>query len=257
MIHVAVLLRQYLELIASGKKSVECRLTQQARAPYEQIEPGDRIYFKQSSGPYRLTAIADHVLFESELTPSRIREVKRDYNDLIQGEADFWKAKKSSNYLSLIWLRDVEHIDTGPGIRPLQGLAWYVLPSATSDEEAGVTDTASPASAHADGPARLSFAVAITEGNIRNRSLYVTSVIDHFPAWTMGGNNRNESGRPITLMLRDGPTFQTDIVESRRLFRSRKHWGNWFDQMEAQPGDWVVFTPLDAATYFVGFRKGG
>jgi hypothetical protein len=72
LIHIAVLIQPYLDFILQGKKTVESRLTMQARDPFDNIEKGERIYFKQSSGPYRATAIADQVLFEDNLTPRRI-----------------------------------------------------------------------------------------------------------------------------------------------------------------------------------------
>ena len=255
MIHVAVLLRPYIDLIAAGRKTVECRLTKQARAPFDQIESGDRIYFKQSSGPYVLTAITDHVLFERDLTPKRVLELKRNYNDQICGHDDFWQLKRDAKFITLVWLRDVEPIKTGPGLQPLQGAAWAILPEPDA-RTSSADDDNEDATAEPPSPPPLSFSVEITKGNIRNRSLYVTDVIDHFPKWAFGGRNKRLAAKPITLMLRKGPTFQTDIVKDRNLFRSRKHWGPWYDTMNAKPGDHVVFTPLDEATYFVGFRPG-
>lgn len=255
MIHVAVLLKPYIDLIRTGEKTVECRLTKQARAPYDRIETGDRIYFKESAGPYHLSAIADHVLFEDRLTPGRIREIRRDYNELIRGDKDFWQWKRDSRYLTLVWLREVEAIDTGPGIRPLQGVAWFILPDGR--EETPRSEVRPHKRAAQVGPSRspaLSFSVPITEGNLRNNSLYVTRAIDRFPAWSVGGRNRAEAAQPITLLLRDGPTVQTDIVGPRKLFRSR-HWGAWFEQVGAQPGDHVVFTPIDESTYHVGLTR--
>src|SRR5262245_20163342 len=114
MIHIAVLLKPYLDLVLSGRKTVECRLTRQARDPYERIEAGERIYFKQSAGPYGVTAVVDHVMFESGLTPKRLQEIRRDYNDEIRGDASFWNYKRNSLFCSLIWLKDVQPIDNGP-----------------------------------------------------------------------------------------------------------------------------------------------
>ena len=42
MIHVAIMMKRYLDLVLDGTKTVECRLTRQARAPYEAIEPGEK-----------------------------------------------------------------------------------------------------------------------------------------------------------------------------------------------------------------------
>src|SRR5688572_27369686 len=106
MIHIAVLLKPYLDLILRGRKTIESRLTHQARDPYERIEPGECIYFKISAGPYGATATAEHVIFEDNLTPKRISEIRRDYNDRICGDAAFWNWKRTSRFATLIWLKD-------------------------------------------------------------------------------------------------------------------------------------------------------
>jgi ASC-1-like (ASCH) protein len=179
MIHIAVLLKPYLDLLLAGKKTVECRLTKDARDPYENIEPGERIYFKQSSGPFAATATVEHVMFENNLLPKRVKELQRDYNDLICGEQAYWDWKRESRYCTLIWLKDVAPIDNGPQIRPLQGVAWLTLeeePAWRRMETAKV-----PKSELFDGRAKpqaatnRSFQIEVTEGNVRNNSLYVTS----------------------------------------------------------------------------------
>jgi ASC-1-like (ASCH) protein len=244
MLHVAVLHKKYLDLILAGEKTVECRLTVQNRAPYQAVEPGQRIYLKQSAGPYRAMAVAEHVLFESNLSPKRLREIQRDYNHLICGDAEHWQAKANSKYLSLIWLNQLQAIDTGPLIRPMQGAAWMVL-----DEEPAWRRN-QPAIGDAG-----SFAIEITEGNLRNNSLYVTKVWQRFPPWAIGGTSQASAARPLTLMLHDGPTVQTDIVGPRKLLRTRV-WGKWFAKHGAQAGDRVVFTPHgETGTYLVGLAR--
>jgi hypothetical protein len=248
MIHVAVLLKPYLGLILAGEKTVECRLTLQARAPFEMIEPGDRIYLKQSAGPYRGMATAEHVICEGGLTPQRIDELKRDYNHLIRGPDFWWKQRRNGRFITLIWLADVQPIDIGPDIRPLQGAAWIVL------EEEPAWRKLQPVRTAATGHNSGSFHIEVTDGNLRNNSLYVTKVFDRFPPWSIGGRNRQEIGRLMTLILHDGPTVQSDIVGPRKLMRSRV-WGTWFRRHGAKPGDRVVFTPVDDGTFFVGLSR--
>ncbi len=241
MIHIAVLLKPYLDLVLAGEKTVECRMTRQARAPYQAIEPGDRIYLKQSAGPYRGVAVADHVLFECDLTPKRVREICRDYNSMICGTEEVWQEKLHSRYITLIWLRDVQPIDTGPAIRPLQGAAWM-----TFHEEPPW---------RRPQPVERSFSIEVTPGNLRNNSLYVTKVLKRFPAWTHGGATRETAAKPMTLVLHDGPTVQTDIVKPRKLLRTRI-WGDWFQRHGVKPGDRVVFTPDgDGKTFYVGLAR--
>lgn len=242
MQHVAVLLKPYLDLVLAGQKTVECRLTRQPLAPFEQVEPGERIWFKQSAGPFRATAVAGHVIFEDNLTPAKVARLRRDYNDLICGEAHFWKLKSASRYCTLIWLADVQPIDAGPKIRPLQGLAWLGI------EDGAIQRPGPPIRARK--AADDSFAVQITAGNIRNNTLYVTSVLDRFPAWAVGGPKKRHAAKPVTLVLQDGPSVRTDIVGRRKLVRARM-WGRWYRRLGARPGDRVVFTPVDESTYLV------
>jgi ASC-1-like (ASCH) protein len=240
MIHVAVLMKPYLERVLRGEKTVECRLTRQARAPFESIEHGERIYFKQSSGPYRAVATAAHVMFEYNLTPQRVQQLRADYDDAILGDDAFWDAKADSRFATLIWLEHVQPVSEGPAIRPLQGLAWVSL----EEEPAWRRE-------HGGGD---SFIIEITPGNLRHGTLYVTHVLDRFPDSARGGATKHEAADPVTLMLHDGPTVQTDIVQTRKLLRTRI-WRSWFDEHGARPGDRVVFTPVDEKTYFVGLSR--
>ena len=241
MLHVAVLLKPYLDAVLDGRKTVECRLTIQPRVPYDAIEPGERIYFKQSSGPYRATAIADHVIFENDLTPKRVKQLQRDYNDLVCGEPRFWKAKRNSRFATFIWLKDVQAIDTGPALKPLQGVAWVKLDETPSWKM--------------PKPTVDSFQTELTQGNLRNNSISVRNIIDRFPRHSIGGPTRREAADLLTLILHNGPTIETDIVGSKGILRKRT-WGTWFKKHGAKPGDQIVFTPVDETTYFVAIARG-
>ena len=253
MVHIAVLLKPYLDLIIAGRKTIECRLTMQARDPYERIEAGERIYFKQSAGPYGATAVVEHVIFEDRLSPKRVLEIKRDYNEQICGDQAFWNYKRNSGFCTLIWLKDVAPIDTGPQIRPLQGVAWLCLEDDPAWRRVDV-----PTNQKNDSRSLFSagsFFVQVTVGNLRNNSLYVTEAIDLFPRWTFGGKSKGDAAKPITLMLHEGPTVRTDIVGPRNMLRTRV-WGTWFKAHGVKAGDRVVFTPVDESTYFVGLARG-
>jgi len=129
--HVAILWPQYIRLILSGKKTVESRLTITSRPPYRAIEPGDRIYFKASSGPFMATAVAAKVEFHEGLTPDKIDALRKRHNDAVCGDAEFWERKRGSRYATFIKLRDVKPItdSDAPKIMPSRGLAWFVIDS--------------------------------------------------------------------------------------------------------------------------------
>ena len=129
---------------------------------------------------------------------------------------------------------------TGPAIRPLQGLAWLTLDDA-------------PIWGKRKRPEQ-SFHVELTLGNLRNNTVYVTGTIGRFPTSSVGGRTRAQAADPLTLILHDGPTVETDIVGPRNMLRTRV-WGSWFKRHGAQPGDCVVFTPVDESTFFVALAR--
>lgn len=254
MLHVAVLMRQYIDLLLQGTKSVECRLTQTAREPFESIEAGDRVFFKQSSGPYRATALVEHVHFERDLTPQRIREVRRDYNDLIRGEKSYWSWKRDARYLTLIWLKEVEPTARGPVIPELRGRAWVCLSDGVGVAPPRIGSRAPVMTPGANESPDAPFAVTLTAGNLRNGTLYITGSEDRFPEDAFGGATREDAGLPLTLILRDGPMVETDVVGPKKLIRSRI-WRTWYRRVEAAPGDRVVFTPAGSRLYFVDLAR--
>src|ERR1700686_1163065 len=50
-IHLAVLVEPYLSLILDGKKTIESRFSTNRHAPFEQVQRGDVLILKRSSGP--------------------------------------------------------------------------------------------------------------------------------------------------------------------------------------------------------------
>ena len=55
--HLVILKKPYLEAILSGRKTIESRFTKTKRPPFGQIEAGDRLFLKLSSGPVCGTAV--------------------------------------------------------------------------------------------------------------------------------------------------------------------------------------------------------
>ena len=108
--HIAILKRKYLNLILTGQKSLECRLTRTPCPPFDCIAPGETVHLKESSGPVRAQAVVDHVLFFRDLTPEDIRKIYRDYDDQIRAETDFWQSRLDCQYCTLVWFRDIEKI---------------------------------------------------------------------------------------------------------------------------------------------------
>ncbi len=134
--HLAVLHRQYLDLVLSGEKTIESRLTKTRRAPFGKIATGDTIYFKQSSGPIRAVATAGKVVTLTDLNPQRVCEIRDQYNDQIGGNRAAWERRMQSKYGTLIWIENVIPTGEGPVVPPLFGAAWVCNP-----QERAVTST--------------------------------------------------------------------------------------------------------------------
>lgn len=127
MNHVAIVHREYVDAILDGSKTIEARLARVRCAPYEKIQPGDRIYIKQSSGPYRASAIATKVRYFDELTPSKVRAIRKQYNGAIGGRESYWANKRDARVATLLWLGEVKPVTLGPRIPKMHGRAWLVL----------------------------------------------------------------------------------------------------------------------------------
>ncbi len=173
MLHVAILLKPYIQLILSGAKTLESRLTVTPRTPYRRIAPGERIYFKASSGPYMATAIAGAVEFHENLTPSRIEALRRRHNAAVRGQPEYWKFKRSSRYATFIRLRDVRATSTGPEMPPSRGPAWFTLPE--------------PTTAPKPAPLPEAFDIKLTRSAFTTRVLRVPLRIHRFDSSVYGG----------------------------------------------------------------------
>ena len=109
--HTAILKRHYLNLILSGEKQIECRLTRIPCPPFRRIEAGETVLLKESSGPMRGEAVVEKVEFFENLTSEEIGEIQGKYNEQIMGAPDYWTSRGDCRYCSLIWLRDVRAIE--------------------------------------------------------------------------------------------------------------------------------------------------
>jgi hypothetical protein len=126
--HVAILLRRYLEAILRGEKTIEARLARTRQAPFNRVRTGDRLWLKESSGPFRASAIVERVVFHDDLTPARLRMIRARHGSAIGGAPEFWIQKRAARCATLLWLADVREVSEGPRYRHIPGgRAWYVL----------------------------------------------------------------------------------------------------------------------------------
>lgn len=124
--HLAILKRLYLDAILEGKKTIEARLTKTKRQPFGQIDVGDFIYLKRSSGSICATARVAAVKTYENLTRLEIGKIKKLYNKEICGNQSYWQSKSDCSYALLIWLEDVKKI-SAVNISKKDQRAWVVL----------------------------------------------------------------------------------------------------------------------------------
>ncbi|MEX0776133.1 MAG: ASCH domain-containing protein [Phycisphaeraceae bacterium] len=255
--HVAILLSRYIRLILAGQKTVESRLTIRPIPPYRAIAPGDRIWFKASSGPYMASATARRVEFHEQLTPARIGALKKRYNGVVRGDDAYWQWKQHSKYATFVTLAEVNPTCQGPPIRS-SGIAWFVLPL-----ECGGCDAAFACGGAAVAPRRAkavsrspqskmaAFDVVLTAGALRNNYVRVPPREHRFPDAHYGGKTQKEAGKPLRLILPGGDWVDTDIVRPHML--RWRGWGKLFAQHDVTAGDVARFVQVAPGKYRVTF----
>ncbi len=114
MHHLAILdkKRKLLEKIISGEKSIESRWYKLKKTPYGMIKAGDTVYFKDSGDSVRVKATVHKVLFFSDMTREKYKEIIDTYGNTIclENKNVEYYLKQKYNYITLIFLKNVQEI---------------------------------------------------------------------------------------------------------------------------------------------------
>lgn len=105
MRHLAIFIGDAIEKILKGEKTVEGRFTLDKIPPYEKIQKGDEILLKRAGGNIIGKVIVDNVLFYEKLDGEAIGKLRKEYNDEMCVDDDFWKAKARARCATLIFLK--------------------------------------------------------------------------------------------------------------------------------------------------------
>ena len=124
--HLVILKKPYLEAILAGRKRIESRFTRTKRIPFGQVSPGDKLFFKVSSGPVCAAATIAAVKNFKNLTPKQVLELRQQYNHYIGGSEEYWQSKANCRFGFLVWLEDIEPIEP-VRIGKKDWRAWVVL----------------------------------------------------------------------------------------------------------------------------------
>jgi ASC-1-like (ASCH) protein len=118
--------KPYIDAILDGRKTVESRFYRTKHKWLSQISAGDKLFLKASSGPVMATATVTDVKLFDNLTPRQIAELKKQYNQHIIGDEQYWQEKNNSKFGILVWLKDVRPIPHR-FIKKFDWRAWVVL----------------------------------------------------------------------------------------------------------------------------------
>ena len=131
MRHVAVVHRKFAMLILSGQKTAELRLTKNRIAPYGIVKKGDTVFIKVASGPVCCRARVKSVEQHEGLTPGAIRGLRTSLDAIVQGNDEYWNAKRDARYGTVIHFERVVPCDEAPGLAEARAgnprAAWLVL----------------------------------------------------------------------------------------------------------------------------------
>lgn len=132
--HLAILKKPYLDAILDGRKTIESRFYQTKHKWMAQVSSGDKLFLKASSGPVMATAAVASVKHFHNLTAQQIAELKRQYNQHILGDEQYWREKMDARFGIMVWLKNVRPI-TPRFITKADWRAWVVL---TQNEHFGL-----------------------------------------------------------------------------------------------------------------------
>lgn len=130
--HLAIFTQSYLNLILSGKKTIESRFSVDKRAPYNKVSTGDIVIIKQSGG-----------LIVGEFTAGKVYciDIKKDDTDMkfcksfskeICSDIDenFWELRKNKKFATLIEIKELKQYDVPRKCseKPNKSMAgWFIL----------------------------------------------------------------------------------------------------------------------------------
>lgn len=126
--HLVVVRQPYLDLILSGRKRIECRLSAVLRPPYESVSRGDLLWFKLPSREILgLARVADCRFRHLENGADLIAWVRR-FDEGIRADAAFYDdAVAWARFASLVWVERVIRVSPMYVTKSDQR-AWVLLP---------------------------------------------------------------------------------------------------------------------------------
>jgi len=98
--------------------------------------------------------------------------------------------------------------------------------------------------------------IELTQGNINNDHLYLTSIMDLFPITSVGGSSKADRASQLLEVLSGiGAPVLTDIAGDKKIFRKRAWVGEFFATHQLKAGDSVVVERTGTNRYHIYPRR--
>ena len=133
-VHLAVFVEPYLQFVLDGLKTIESRFSIRRFAPYNQVDIGDVVLLKKSSGPIVGICYVSHVWFY-QLDPESWVFIQKNFAQaLCAQDPSFWKDREHASYATLMRVRHVLGINPF-SYKKRDRRGWVVLSTPTQQLE--------------------------------------------------------------------------------------------------------------------------
>lgn len=94
--------------------------------------------------------------------------------------------------------------------------------------------------------------VEINDPNLRNNHLYLSKIMNMFPASAVGGSSKDAmASQLLELHIGFEEPVETDIAGDKKMFRKRSWVGKFFKRHNLKAGDKVVIERMDEFRYHI------
>jgi hypothetical protein len=106
-VHLAIFVEPYLQFVLEGRKTIESRFNSRRCAPYQQVQVGDIVFLKRSSGPIVGLCEVAGVWFY-RLDPHSLETIRREFAEaLCAQDPNFWQNRQHASYATLMRIQNI------------------------------------------------------------------------------------------------------------------------------------------------------
>lgn len=94
--------------------------------------------------------------------------------------------------------------------------------------------------------------IELTQGNINNNHIYLSSVMSFFPSSSIGGENKDSiASTHLEICYGASEPVVTDIAGDKKIFRKRTWVKSFIEEHNLQAGDSIVIHKLATNRYHI------